>query len=101
MPKSKNAWLPIALLVAAVAIIWAGASGLMGEAKPIEWSEDFSPEISRTLAAKGISGCGQYRFHSAGAGEYVVQCTRDGSTWVEYRVFPRTGDVIGPLGSAP
>ena len=61
-----------------------------------QWNTEFNPDITRALAAKDISGCGQYRWMCDAYNECIVQCTRDGVTWRDYWVWPRTGGVDGP-----
>ena len=53
-----------------------------------DWSSDFHLDISRTLSANRIRGCGEFRFRRnlSDASDFVVSCTRDGKTWKGYRV---------------
>lgn len=62
------------------------------------WRLDPNFDIAKTLAANNAAGCGQFKFreHPSMNGEYLVYCTRDGSSWQSYLVWPRTGKVLGP-----
>jgi hypothetical protein len=54
--------------------------------------------ISRTLAAKNVRGCGQYKYResSKNRGEYLVHCTSDGKNWTAYLVWPNISEITGP-----
>jgi len=70
----------------------------LSERYPGPWQEDFNMGITKALAAKGICDCGQYKYResSRDKGEYLVYCTRDGSNWTAYLVWPSIGEVTGP-----
>ena len=67
------------------------------------WQEDFDLGITKTLVAKGVSGCGQYKFResSKDRGEYLVYCTNDGNNWTAYLVWPNISEVTGPHALDP
>ncbi len=56
-------------------------------------------DISRTLVKNNVGGCGQYMFRASAfdRDEYMVHCSRDGSTWTAYIVWPSINKVQGPL----
>ena len=65
---------------------------------PEPWREEFNVGITKTLAAKHIKGCGQYKYResSKDKGEYLVHCTSDGKNWTAYLVWPNINEVTGP-----
>ena len=66
---------------------------------PLPWRSDFDLPIARSLGKNGVTGCGefQYRESSQHSREYLVYCTRDGSTWTAYLVWSSTEKIIGPM----
>jgi hypothetical protein len=75
----------------------------LAERYPGPWHEEFNADIARALAAKSITGCGQFKFKASSqdSGEYVVYCTRDGESWVAYLVWTKVNEVIGPNQTDP
>lgn len=73
----------------------------ISEEYPGPWREDTNIGISKALVQRNISGCGQYKYRQFydGTKNYLVYCTRDGSNWLAYKVWPRetlSSDVMGP-----
>lgn len=70
----------------------------LSERYPAPWREDFNVGITKAIASKGISGCGQYKYResSTDKGEYLVHCAHDGNNWNAYLVWANTGSVTGP-----
>lgn len=70
----------------------------LNERYPGPWREGFNQSITKTLAAKRVGGCGQYKYRkSARDGEeYLVYCTSDGRNWSAYLVWPAIEEVTGP-----
>lgn len=66
---------------------------------PGAWSTAPDSAISAVIVGNGITGCGEYRHKQDGArsGEYLVQCSRDGSNWRSYLVWPAIGKATGPV----
>lgn len=66
---------------------------------PPPWKEETNAGITAALAKNNIKECGQarHRRRSGGADEYLVQCTKDGSKWDTYFVWPQTQAVKGPI----
>lgn len=89
------------LVAAAVAFMAGPASGSDSNAAayPGPWVEDFNKEITTVLAKNNITVCGEYYYrpHARFRHEYLVYCTRDGSSWRAFQVFTRTGKVLGPF----
>lgn len=64
------------------------------------WHEDFHLEISKTLAKNNIRDCGQYKYKTNldyPNKEFLVFCTKDGSSWTAYQVWTLIGKVEGPF----
>lgn len=74
------------------------AQPTFAERYPGPWSETPSLPIVRALVGKQIRGCGEFKHRESALnrGEFLVYCTRDGSNWVSYIVWDRTGEVLGP-----
>lgn len=70
---------------------------------PGPWREDMHANISRTLASKSIRGCGQYKYRESvkSSNEFLVYCTREGTNWVSYLVWPSANAVMGPYKADP
>ena len=78
------------------ALIVAALAGCGGTDEPIysgAWRTG-GPEfmgIAKTLAAAGITGCGEFHYKMAGgrtdSGDALVYCTADGKKWDAYMVF--------------
>ena len=69
---------------------------------PGPWREDAHAGITAALGKNKIKGCGQLKYRQrvgGGLGEYLVDCTPDGTNWVRYFVWPQTGAVRGPTSS--
>lgn len=65
--------------------------------KTSQWKSPTSEEmetISSLLVANNISGCGEYYIQEPSAGEYLIACTSEGSTWNYYVVWPRVDDKV-------
>ena len=75
-----------------------GYSSSLNERYPAPWRDEFNMEITRALASSKIRGCGEYKYResSRNKGEYLVYCTRDGSTWFAYIVWIYSKKVMGP-----
>lgn len=71
----------------------------LAERYPAPWREDFHVGITKALAAKGIRGCGQYKYResSKDRNEFLVHCTGDGKFWTAYIVWPSTEGLMGPF----
>jgi len=65
---------------------------------PAPWKDEKNDGIVAALA-KGKISCGQsrHRRRTGGADEYLVQCTKDGTKWETYFVWPQTQAVKGPI----
>lgn len=74
------------------------AEPTFAERYPGPWNETFSAPIAKALVGKQIRGCGEFKHRESALnrGEFLVYCTRDGSNWVSYIVWDRTGEVMGP-----
>lgn len=80
----------------------AGCGGppkTQSEEYPGAWSEP-SAEVIRVLASNSVRGCGEFyqKASSYGPefGEFLLYCTRDGKTWVAWKVWTHTNKVLGP-----
>lgn len=93
------------LCVLASVLITAPAIGepSLGERYPAPWREDFNVDITKALVAKGITGCGEYKYRAStlDRNEYLVYCTHDGKNWTAYFVWPRIKEVMGPYAPDP
>ena len=57
-----------------------------------KWRDDINDDffkIVKTLNLNNVSGCGEFYYAEANDGEFVVACTRDGSYFEYYIVYPR------------
>ena len=75
----------------------------LAEMYPGPWHHEFNLGITKALAKKQISGCGEYKYrtHKSSSNEYLVYCTRDGSHWTAYLVWDLIGKVMGPYQTDP
>lgn len=75
----------------------------MASKYPGPWSSDFNLNISKALVKHNASGCGElwHRAAKDSSTEHLVYCTPSGTTWTAYLVWESSGDVIGPLKTAP
>lgn len=58
--------------------------------KPSEqlWSESINIDITRTLVANHITGCGYLQWQPGSSNhEYIVKCSRDNQNWTTYQVW--------------
>jgi hypothetical protein len=80
-----------------------GREPTVAERYPGPWQTGFHPEITKTLAAKDVRGCGEYKFRPSRRdwGEYLVYCTADGKRWTAYVVWPSIKNIQGPLQPDP
>ena len=93
------------LVVVGILLLGTCAFFSSGEDKFTEpWSGSWSDptaEVTQTLAAKGIRGCGEFyqKKNAKFEGDFAVACTRtpDGKlAWTGYEVFVGTREVMGP-----
>ena len=79
----------------------------MKERYPGGWRTDFHVGISRALAQNKIRDCGEFKYKpsantpSGNIGEYLVRCTRNGTTWQSYLVWAGIDNVMGPYPTNP
>jgi hypothetical protein len=100
---------PVCGLIVAVLGLAVGVCGgggrepTVAERYPGPWQAGFHPEITKTLAAKDVRGCGEYKFRPSRRdwGEYLVYCTADGKNWTAYVVWPSIKNIQGPLRPDP
>lgn len=86
----------VALLVACV----GEAPPTLAEAYPGDWQQNDEVQISRTLAASNVFGCGQYEYRRGTTRDsFLVRCTGDGQRRILYRVWPDRLEVQGPISS--
>lgn len=72
----------------------------LAETYPGDWQQDYEVQISRTLAANNVFGCGQYEYRRGNTRDsFLVRCTADGQRWTLYRVWPDRLEVQGPIPS--
>lgn len=84
----------------------AGEPATIADRYPPPWIEDANREIVKALVQKNITGCGELKYRQSydRSREYLVYCTRDGTNWTSYIVFPRElmdSDVMGPYPPDP
>lgn len=98
--KNMNKLTKVIGILCLVALAGCGESReiSLSERYPGPWREDFNMGITKTLASNNVGGCGQYKYRESikDRGEYLVYCTRDGSNWVAYLVWPNIGKLTGP-----
>ncbi len=89
--------LPILLLAGAC----SGEQASMAERYPGSWRADFHVGISKALAKNKIRGCGEFKYKPSvkNSGEYLVRCTRNGTTWQSYLVWAGSDKVMGPYAT--
>jgi len=65
---------------------------------PGAWQVAPDAGITAAFAKNATPRCDQYRYRqrAGGAPEYVVQCTKDKTTWTTYFVWPKSESVRGP-----
>lgn len=98
-----------AVMIGFVLVLIATLPRPRGQARPVAiyaddrfpggWQDSLNLPISRALVKSGVQGCGEYRYKESRArnGEYLVQCSRDGSTWRSYLVWPAIEKATGPV----
>jgi hypothetical protein len=84
----------LAILATTAAPCWAG----LAEDYPGSWRTDAPASIVRTLASNNVKGCGEfaYRQRANGSQEYLVYCTRDGTSWAAWLAWTASNKVQGP-----
>lgn len=70
---------------------------------PGPWVREFNTEITRTLVAADVQGCGIYRYRVSRTSktEFLVYCSRDIKHWQAYMVWPNLRKVLGPYAPDP
>lgn len=70
---------------------------------PGPWRTDAAPQITRTLGAAGVKGCGEFAWRQRAnqSAEYLVYCTADGRRWAAYLAWTAAGKVMGPYAPDP
>jgi hypothetical protein len=78
-------------------------TGSMSVRYPGPWRDDTNIPVARALVANNVRGCGGYKYRESSEhrGEYFVHCSRDGSAWLAYIVWPNISKVMGPTASDP
>lgn len=97
MKKILGIFLGSALTLGAV------AETSFAERYPGPWREGANLGISKALVANNIRGCGEFKYResSRNRGEFLVYCSRDGSNWSAYFVWPSISKVTGPHQISP
>lgn len=87
--------------VAALLVACGGeAAPTLAEAYPGDWQQDDQVQISRTLAANNVFGCGRFEYRRGTTRDtFLVRCTADGRRWTLYRIWPDRNQVQGPIPS--
>ncbi len=96
----KNSFFLLSVLTLLVTIGCGQSQDIpLSQRYPGPWHVTFDKEITMALGKNNIGGCGDYKYResSRDKGEYIVLCSRDGSNWTGYLVWPHIGSVIGPL----
>ena len=94
-PAPSTTQMKAALFAIACLTILMGCDS--GSARyPGPWREDLNVEITKTLVAKKVKGCGEYKYRETHRHEYLVHCSRDGKNWIAYQVWPKIGEITGP-----
>ena len=59
------------------------------------WEDSFNLKIQKALVKNHVRGCGEYKYKKHNEyDEYLVSCTRDGKKWVNYIVYPTSGEIL-------
>ena len=71
----------------------------MNTTYPEPWERELSVGISKALAKHNVLGCGEYAYRKSieSRSEYLLLCSRTGTEWVAYLVWPALGEVTGPV----
>lgn len=107
LSATKTATWALAAWIAAAAALptnqtpMAGAhaqASTLDQRYPGAWSDAPNVGIARALGKNSVNGCGEYYYRAAAGStsEFLVYCTRNGTTWTSYLVWPLIEKIMGP-----